>query len=365
MKRYGNIYPKIYEYQNLQQAHHNARKGKSFYSEVQMVNTNEKHYLTLLQDMLINKTYKTSKYHIFKIKDKGKEREIYKLPYFPDRICHWAIMQQIEFIFLNTFTNFTCASIPNRGIHYALQLLNKYLKDIEGTKYCLKIDIKKFFPNINHNILKKLLRRKIKDNDLLWLLDEIIDSIDGDIGVPIGNYLSQYFANFYLAYFDHWLKEEKKVRYVIRYMDDIVCLHQSKEFLHQLQKDIDNYLNDNLMLKIKENWQVFPTTIRGIDFVGYRHFGNYILLRKSTAKNMKRKLKKINNKYQKNELINHSDWCCINSYIGWVSWCNGHNLYTKYIKPLEKISKEYYQKVIKKGEIYESSRFCLSWKNLD
>jgi hypothetical protein len=106
--------------------------------------------------------------------------------------------------------------------------LNKYLKDIEGTKYCLKIDIKKFFPNINHNILKKLLRRKIKDNDLLWLLDEIIDSIDGDIGVPIGNYLSQYFANFYLAYFDHWLKEEKKVRYVIRYMDDIVCLTSIK-----------------------------------------------------------------------------------------------------------------------------------------
>ncbi len=85
MKRYGNIYPKIYEYQNLQQAHHNARKGKSFYSEVQMVNTNEKYYLSLLQDMLVNKTYKTSKYHVFKIKDKGKEREIYKLPYFPDR----------------------------------------------------------------------------------------------------------------------------------------------------------------------------------------------------------------------------------------------------------------------------------------
>jgi hypothetical protein len=114
------------------------------------------------------------------------------------------------------------------------------------------------------------------------------------------------------------------------------------------------------MLKIKENWQVFPTTIRGIDFVGYRHFGNYILLRKSTAKNMKRKLKKINNKYKDNGVISYSDWCCINSYKGWLGWCNGRNLHTKYVRPLEKASKEYYYKTIKKGENYESSRFCLS-----
>lgn len=107
---------------------------------------------------------------------------------------------------MKTFTN---ASLKDRGIHRTLDQLDKMLLDEEGTKYCLKIDVEKFFPNINHDILKELLRKKFKDKLLLNLLDEIIDSIDEEKGVPIGNYLSQYFANFYLAYFDHWLKEAK------------------------------------------------------------------------------------------------------------------------------------------------------------
>lgn len=347
MKRYGNIYQKIYDYKNLQLAHRNARKGKAWYKEVKMVDANEEYYLIQLQNMLIWKTYKTSEYEIFIKKDKGKEREIYKLPYFPDRICQWAIMQQIESIFLKTFTNFSCASIPSKGIHYALKLLDKYMKDVEGTKYCLKIDIKKFFPNIDHEILKKLLRKKFKDKDLLWLLDEIIDSIDGGKGVPIGNYTSQYFANYYLTYFDHWLKEDMGVKYIIRYMDDIVILHHNKKYLHQLRKEIERYLWDNLRLKLKENHQVFPVDVRGIDFVGYRHFRNYILLRKSTAKSLIRKMKNIMKKLENRGQLTYSEWCSINSYKGWLQWCNGYNLYKKWIEPLEPYCKKYYKEVIK------------------
>lgn len=148
-------------------------------------------------------------------------------------------MLQIEFVFMEVFTDFTCASLKNRGIHRATALLDRYMKDKSGTAYTLKIDISKFYPHVDHEILKKLLRKKFKDKDLLELFDKIIDSIPGGVGVPIGSYLSQYLANFYLAYFDHWLKEEKKVKYVVRYMDDVVILHHSKDFLHSLKREMD------------------------------------------------------------------------------------------------------------------------------
>ena len=239
-------------------------------------------------------------------------------------------MLQIEPVFMETFTDFTNASLKDRGIHRTLAQLEKALKDENNTKYCLKIDVKKFFPNINHDILKNLLRKKFKDNLLLELLDEIIDSVEGNKGVPIGNYLSQYFANFYLTYFDHWLKEEKKCKYVFRYMDDIVILSSDKDFLHILKREIDIYLKEKLDLKIKENWQVFPVDKRGIDFVGYRTFRRYKLLRKSTYKRMKEKCRKMNKKRN----LSFSEFCTVNSYKGWLKWCNSHNLSLKYIVPL-------------------------------
>lgn len=347
MKRYGNIYEKIYKYNNLRKAHRQARKNKGHYSDVKMVNKDEKKFLKELQDKLIDKIYKTSPYKISTIIDKGKEREIYKLPYYPDRICQWAIMLQIEQVLLNTFVDFSCASIPNKGIHHALKLLNNYMQDEKGTLYCLKLDVKKFFPNINHKILKRLLRKKFKDADLLWLLDEIIDSVPDEKGVPIGNYTSQYLANFYLTYFDHWLKEIKGVKYYIRYMDDIIILYHDKEYLHQLRKDIEKYLKTELDLELKHNYQLFPSRVRGIDFVGYRHFGSYVLLRKSTAKKLKKKTRKILVKCKTGQQMSYSEWCSVNSYKGWTMWCDGYNLTEKYIKPLIPYCEEYYNKIIK------------------
>lgn len=347
MKRYNDIFPKIVDMENLREAFKNAKKGKSHYHEVKMVAKDPDFYLSKIQEMLINGTYKTSKYETFIKNDKGKEREIYKLPFYPDRIIHWAIMLQIEPIFMKTFTTFTNASLKDRGIHRTLDQLDKMLLDKEGTKYCLKIDVEKFFPNINHDILKELLRKKFKDKLLLNLLDEIIDSIDGEKGVPIGNYLSQYFANFYLAYFDHWLKETKKCKYVLRYMDDIVILHSDKNFLHQLRKDISVYLDKNLNLKLKDNWQVYPVDSRGIDFVGYKTFRKYKLLRKSTYKRMKTKCIKL----EKKSLLSFSDFCSVNSYLGWIKWCNGHNLSKKYIiKLLDKDYKDL------RGEIHNGRK---------
>lgn len=310
MKRYGYIYEKIYSMDNLLLAHKNARKDKFFYKDVKMVDENPEYYLKQIQDMLKNETYEVSEYDVSIINDKGKERELMKLPYFPDRIIQWAIMLQIEDIFVKNLCQHTCASLKNRGIKRASYLTTKYMDDEYGAQYCLKIDIKKYYPHINHEILKNMLRKKFKDQKLLRLLDKIIDSCPGETGIPIGSYLSQYFANFYLSYFDHWLKENLRLDYVVRYMDDIVIFHSDKQYLHDIKKQMDKYLADNLKLTIKDNWQIFPTNTRGVDFVGYRHFFGYKLLRKSACKKMKRRMLDI----KKKDKINYSDWCSINSY---------------------------------------------------
>ena len=345
MKRCNGIFEKICTIENLREAHKNARKDKLFYREVKMVDADVDYYLKQIQDMLANKTYEVSKYETSIINDKGKERVLMKLPYYPDRIIQWAIMLQIEDVFMKNFCKHTCASIRDRGITRAQNLLKKYLKDAENTKYCLKLDVSKFYPNINHEILKKLLLRKFKDKDLLELLFKIIDSTDGDVGIPIGSYLSQFLANFYLSYFDHWLKEDKKIKYVVRYMDDIVVLHKSKEALHTLKREMDIYLWTNLKLKIKNNWQVFPVESRGVDFVGFRQFHDFCLLRKGTAKTFKRKMRNIAKKKE----ISYSEYCTINSYSGWLNLCDGYRLRQKYLKPVEPLAIKYYKEHIKKG----------------
>lgn len=359
MKRYGYLYEKIYDIENLRLAHKNAQKGKGFYTEVKEINKDLDKWLYKLQSMLINKEYQTSEYEIFIKNDTGKEREIHKLPYFPDRIVHWAIIQVVEPIFLNKLNACTHSAIPNRGIHSAFKQLDKYMKeDIEGTKYCLKMDIKKFYPSINHKLLKDIYRRIFKDKNLIWLLDEIIDSTEGDYGIPIGNYLSQYSGNLFLAALDRWIKEKLRIKYYIRYMDDIVILLDNKEDLKTIFKLIKDFLNNILDLEIKDNWQIFPSRVRGIDFVGYRHFGTYVLLRKSTAKQLKRKMLDIIKKLKNGGNLNYINYCCINSYKGWLIWANCYNLYIVWIKPLEPYCQIYYEEVIKNEKDKEFQRKC-------
>ncbi|WP_410221910.1 reverse transcriptase domain-containing protein [Pedobacter sp.] len=310
MKRLNNLYQQIYNIHNLYKADEIASKGKSMQYGVKLHKANADVNLTALQNMLIDKTYRTSKYQVFKVYE-PKEREVYRLPYFPDRIAHHAIMNILEPIFVASFTADTYSCIKGKGIHAAAKGIKKALTDKNNTTYCLKLDITKFYPSVDHHILKTLLRRKFKDKDLLWLLDEIIDSA---IGLPIGNYLSQYLANFYLSYFDHWLKEVKRVRYYFRYADDLVILADNKPYLHNLLTEIKQYLNDNLKLQVKGNYQVFPVSKRGIDFVGYKFYHTHTLLRKTIKKNFAKALKA--NKPKES----------IASYLGWAKHCNSKNL---------------------------------------
>ncbi|MDD3049767.1 MAG: RNA-directed DNA polymerase [Candidatus Cloacimonetes bacterium] len=268
---------------------------------------------------------------------------------FPDRICQWAILQVIEPYLLNNLTNDTYSAIPGKGIHLVYGRLQHAIQnDVPGTQYCLKIDAKKYYPSIDHNILKGKYRRMFKDSELLWLLDEIIDSTPGEKGIPIGNYLSQYSGNYYLSEFDHWAKEIKLLKYYYRYMDDIVVFHESKEYLHELRKEFDQYFRIKLKLVMKGNWQVFPTFVRGVDFVGYRSFMNYSLLRKTTCKQFKKKMTAINVKRLNHEEMTYSEWCSVNSYKGWLIHCDSYRLSQKYMKPIEQYSVDYYINNIKR-----------------
>lgn len=321
MKRHGNLYERICDIQNIYLADDLASKGKGKQFSVINHKANRDMNLLKLQTMLLDKTFKTSPYTVFKVYE-PKEREVYRLPYFPDRIVHHAIMNVLEPIFVNAFTTDTYSCIKGMGLHKASRKLSKVLKNVNETKYCLKLDIKKFYPSVDHDILKSLLRRKFKDNDLLNMLDEIIYSADG---IPIGNYLSQYFANFYLTYFDHWLKEELKVKYYYRYADDIVILHSSKDYLHGVLSKIRTYLDVNLKLQVKENYQVFPVASRGIDFLGYVHYHTHTLLRKTIKKRFSRKVKKDASKSS------------IASYLGWAKHANCNNLIKKLLPEHEKV----------------------------
>lgn len=313
MKRKNNLYSEIISIENLQLADSNARKGKSHQYGVKIHKKNEVENINMLHDILAAKKFKTSEYTTFKVYE-PKERIVYRLPYFPDRILHHAIMNILEPIFTRLFTNDTYSCIKGKGIHKASNNLKKALLDVSGTTYCLKLDIKKFYPSVDHQILKSQLRRKFKDNDLLLLLDEIIDSAQG---IPIGNYLSQYFANFYLTGFDHWIKQDKQVKYYFRYADDIVILSNSKTSLHALLNDIKHYLNSVLKLEIKQNYQIFPVESRGIDFVGYKHFHTHTLLRKSIKKRFVKALKK-NPKFE-----------VVAAYWGWAKHADTKNLIQK------------------------------------
>jgi retron-type reverse transcriptase len=310
MKRIGNLYQEICSVENLQLADVRARKGKKNQASIQLHDQNRDSNILSLHDILLQKTYKTSPYTTFKIYE-PKEREIYRLPYFPDRITHHAVLNILEPVFVAAFTADTYSCIKGKGIHAAALAVKHALKDKDNTQYCLKLDIKKFYPNVDHGVLKQLLRRKFKDNDLLWLLDEIIDSADG---LPIGNYLSQYFANFYLTYFDHWLKEVKGVQYYFRYADDLVILHSDKKYLHGILADIRTYLQNELKLSVKDNYQVFPVASRGIDFVGYVFYHTHTLLRKSIKQRFARMMAKNPNK------------ASLASYRGWSNHCNSYNL---------------------------------------
>ena len=319
MKRTGNLYEKICSMENIELAYQNARKNKTGYKVVKNIDANTNHYLLQVKCLLDTKSFCNAEYSHFERKERGKVRLISRLPFFPDRIIHHCIVQVLCPIWEKTYIHDTYASIKGRGLHCGVKRVKKALLDKENTRFCLKLDVRKFYQNIDHDVLKQLLSRKIKDRETLNLLSIIIDSSEG---LPIGNYLSQHMANFYLSEFDHFVKEKLKIHYYFRYCDDLILLHSSKEYLHHCRREIGKYLSERLKLELKSNYQVFPVSSRGIDFLGYIFFHTHTLIRKGIKQRMIRTIRK--NKLN----ITESKA----SYSGWLIHANTHNLKMKYLK---------------------------------
>lgn len=392
-----DLFNSICSMDNLYRAYQNAKSGKGWYKEVKQIEKRPFYYLAGLQYMLKNHLFKTSDYEIFILNEGKKKRDVYKLPFFPDRIAQWAILQVIEPFLMANMTADTYSAIPGKGIQPIVNDLRGYYKtkrvdgkkksvwvpsilltDEENTRYCYKIDLHHYYQSINHEVLKQKFRKVFKDPELLWLLDEIADSIntateedlielslsgeievDPNTGIPIGNYMSQYSGNFYLSSFDHWVKEELHVKHYYRYMDDVVIFASSKEELHEIHRKVTAYTRDYLHLNIKGNYQIFPTKVRGVDFVGYRFFGEYILLRKSTAINFKRKMRACRKKMENNIPPTYSEWCSFNSYKGWLGNCDSYRLFKKYMEPLIEYMQNYYEREVKDhGEVYKCYVQC-------
>lgn len=317
MKRYNNLYGSIIDKDNIRLAHKNARKGKTSYTEVREVDDNVEKYVDILYSMLSLGTYSPSRYTMFKKNDKGKIREIYKLPYFPDRIVHHAILQVLEPIWKKVLIKQTYQSIRGRGVTKCKRDLEKALGVLDyKSTWCVKIDVEKFYPSVDNSILKIIVAKKIKCYKTLGLLYKIIDSMQG---LPIGNYISQYLGNLYLAYMDHYILNIPSVLTYSRYCDDIVVIVRSKANAQMILAILHDYLKDKLKLKIKSNKQYFCIMYRGIDYVGFVFTSKGVRLRKT-----------IVSKFKRASRVN--DDLVMSSYYGWLLECHSATLWLKYYK---------------------------------
>ncbi len=340
MKRIGNLYERIISVENLQLADRKARRGKSASYGVRTHDKNREANILALHEALRTKTFKTSPYDVFTVHD-PKERVIYRLPYYPDRIVHHAIMNILEPIWTRTFTHNTFSCVKGRGIEGCARYVARKIESYKGRPlYCLKIDIKKFYPSIDHEVEKRIIRRRLKDPDLLWLLDEIIDSAPG---LPIGNYLSQYLANLFLCYMMHRLNEVERVD-CAEYADDIIVLADSKERLRGVLAVLREELS-GLRLTMKGNWQIFPVAEnrfdrsgRAIDNVGYRFYRRQRLIRKGIKQNFCRAAARLNRTAPPLELKAYKR--AVAPWLGWARHSDSRNLLRKIIYP------QYYESIL-------------------
>ena len=293
-KTIRNEFDKKLSYENILKAHKLSRKGKGYREEVILFNLKQEEYAMWLYENLSNMTYKHGGYTTFYIYE-PKMRKIEKSRYI-DRIVHrWVVDNFLIPYFVPTFINTTYACLKDRGMHKAcldLQFAMKHCKRKWDNYYILKMDVRKYFQNIGKEILYEILKKKINDKKLLWLLKEIIYSNEGEKGLPIGNYTSQMFANIYLNEMDQYIKHQLHCKYVFRYMDDAVILLKTKEEAKDALENITIFLRDKLELELNSKTQIFKNT-QGVNFCGYKINEYRIKIRDKGKKKLKKKIKKL------------------------------------------------------------------------
>lgn len=312
MKRHGNLWPQITDFANLMEAARKAQRGKRFQENVLAFNYDLESNLLRLQEELVAQTYQPGAYNTFEIVE-PKKRMISAAPYC-DRVVHHALCNVIAPIFEQTFTPDSYANRVGYGTHRALRTFVKYART---HRYALQCDIRKYFPSIDHEILKAIIRRKIKCPQTLWLIETIIDASNeqepvhhffpGDDlftpferrrGLPIGNLTSQFFANVYLNGFDQFVKERLLARYYLRYVDDFALFGDDRFWLAEARKAIEEYLA-SLRLKIHPIKSQLFETRHGANFVGFRLLPDRIRVRAENLQRARRRLRKMQEDYRR------------------------------------------------------------------
>lgn len=337
MRRVGDIWSEIVSMDNLVRSADLACSSRKNKAEVAVFRESETVLLEKLQTSLMDHTFVSSEYRMFQITENGKVRNVADLPLYPDRIVHWAISRVVEPIINGRLIDQTHASMEGHGIHSAMEDVRRYLRKDERITYCLKTDVRKFFPSIDRCVLKSKLRTVIKDKDALALMDRIIDDYPLP-GIAIGNRVSPMFANLYLSEMDHTVKEVHHAHYYVRYMDDVVILGYSKPWLHQIRKIMSAMLGE-IGLTMEGKWQIFPID-SGIDFVGFRIYRTHVLIRKSIKVRIRAASTHLLDKIASGHEMNKHDRGTIASYNGMMKWCNAYNLYRSTFWPVERANRE-------------------------
>lgn len=346
MKTLKNVFEQVVDYDNLYRAYLNARLCKRYRYEVLNFSAHLEDNLVKLQKELIERTYTLGKYREFYIYE-PKKRLVMAQP-FKDRVVQWAIYQVLNPVFAQGYITDSYACIKERGTHKAVKRLHYWLRQV-GKKpekyYFLKLDISKYFYRIDHDVLMGILKRKIRDDDMIFLLDKIVNSSEtnfglppgkspGEVkrsdrvsekGMPVGNLSSQMFANLYLNELDQYCKRTLGIHFYVRYMDDVIILHQDKDQLHEWKRIIDTFLKEKLQLDLNEKTCIRPITL-GVEFCGYKIWNTHIKLRKSTALKMKRNLKKLQKEYAAGEVTVEEAKQTISSYLGILKHCDSYSL---------------------------------------
>ncbi len=362
MKTYTNLYNNLCSFKNLYLAYIKARKNKTKKDYVIKFENNLEQELKTLKEELELLTYKPKPLKRFIIKD-PKTRVIHSSN-FRDRVIHHALVNILEPIFDKIFIHDSYASRIGKGTLKALERFDQFKRKISGNGmliknslnnnqvkgYCLKADIRHYFDTVDHDILLKIIGRKIKDEKVIWLTKQILNNFivkTENKGMPLGNLTSQFFANVYLNELDYFIKHKLKAKNYIRYVDDFVILHQSKEQLGIWKKEINEFLINNLILELhSEKSKIIPLA-KGIEFLGFRNFYYYKLLRERNIRKFSKNLDKIKVEYNL-KILNYD--AIYGSFGGWFAYAMLGDTYNFRQKITERIE-ELFQKDISTAEV--------------
>ena len=329
MKRIGYLYDSICDTNLIKIGIRNAAKGKTKRHYIAKVLKRIDYFAKKLKYMLESDTVELSENHTKEIYDNSclKKRIITVPKFFPDQVIHWLIIMKLEKVMMKSMYKYTCGSVPNRGGKEAKKLVVKALNN-HKMRYVAKLDISKFFNTVKPEILSQMIKRKVKDKRFTNLVDMVLKN-GGDC-LPIGYYTSQWLSNFYLEGLDHFVKEQLRIKYFVRYVDDMVLIDSNKRKLHKAVIAINQYLNE-IGLKLKRNWQVWKIDSRPIDFVGFQFFRNKIKLRRRIYFRLCRRVRNVR---KKNNNISLKQAMGILSLVGWLAQIsNGYNFYKLKIYP--------------------------------